>query len=101
MSTDRKLELVEPTFVLRAGDPVAQSLIKQWARRHELALAKGIVTPGIGPAEIKRARDIIPIMEEWAQRDAVRRYHEVIAKFSKRFPGGRQSAEVIKLKRPE
>jgi len=99
MSSDRKLELVEPTFVLRASDSSAPSLIRQWARRRELAIKKGYLYLPDGPGEVARARQVAMDMETWAQRDAVAKYREVMATFSKRFPGGQRSAEVIKLPR--
>jgi hypothetical protein len=92
-----KLELVEPTFVLRASDPLAPSLIRQWARRRELAIAKGHAPDG-DLGEVARARQLAIDMELWAQRDALRQHHEAMVRFRKRFPA---SAEVIKFRKPE
>lgn len=101
--SDKKqpLELVEPTFLLRASDPMAPSLIRQWARRHELAIGKGR-NNGVDADDIARARQLAFDMETWAQRDAVRRYHDVLETFHKRF-GPHRPADVIKLssRRPQ
>ena len=100
--SDRKqpLELVEPTFVLRASDPLAPSLIRQWARRCELALAKNQAI-GLDADDIKRARRLALDMETWSENDLVRRHAAAHDKFSQRF--GTKSADVIKLssRRPQ
>lgn len=101
--SDKKypLELVEPTFVLRGSDPLAPSLIRQWARRRELEMSKGRL-PNADPDDIKRARELALDMETWAQHDAVHRYHDVMETFHKRF-GPHRPADIIKLssRRPQ
>lgn len=92
MTTDR-LELVEPTFVLRASDPLAPSLIRQWARRQELEIAKGRL-PNADPGDIVRARKLALDMEKWMHSDIVRQHTALNEKFNARL--GRR-AEVIKL----
>jgi predicted Ser/Thr protein kinase len=92
MTTD-KLELVEPTFVLRASDPLAPSLIRQWARRQELEIAKGrALSADLG--DVERARKLAADMEKWIRNDIVQRHATAREKFSVRYG---KRAEVIKL----
>lgn len=47
----------EPIFVLRARDPLASTLVEEWARRARIA--------GVSPAKVIDALILADIMEEW------------------------------------
>lgn len=59
----------EPLFVLRANDPLAPQLVREWSQRYFEAKRQGYVVTDAQRIKIQDALAIANAMEEWKSTD--------------------------------